>query len=108
MGDNTAGETMLDYYGEDDAGTSVMPISLHRVQTDLFVKDALRCFLTVGFSGNDSVPDGSSPLLSGRLLDDAALDTSYVRCGVDLLSASASIKRQESQLQNKSSSAASS
>lgn len=107
-GDDVAGDTVLDSYGEDESEGSVVLNGLGKVRADLFVKDALVSFLTAGFGGNDSVPNGSSPLLSGRSVDDARLDTCHVRSGFDLPSATASMSRQESQLENRSSSTASS
>lgn len=94
-----AGDLLLDFFdGDDEDGESVVPATVRRMLTDIFVKDALWSSLTAGFRGDDSRPDPASPLLSGRSRHDADLDITRVRAGLDLAKATASISRQESQL----------
>ncbi|CAB1117516.1 unnamed protein product [Ectocarpus sp. CCAP 1310/34] len=108
LGDNMAGDVLLDSYGgEDEPGESVIPATVRRMLTDLFVNDAFRTFVAAGFNGDGSTRDASSPLLSGRSMEDTCLDISFVRGGTDLEAATASMSRQENELENKSSSSAS-
>lgn len=60
--DNSA-EILLQFYGDDDTGVSIIPTSARRSQTMYFVKDALKYFLAADFSGDNSVPDAWTPLL---------------------------------------------
>ncbi|CAB1112810.1 unnamed protein product [Ectocarpus sp. CCAP 1310/34] len=101
LGDNVAGDVLLDSYGgEDEPGESVIPATVRRMLTDLFVDDAFRTFVAAGFNGDGSSPDGSSPLLSGRSMEDACRDISFVCGGTDLEAATAFISRQENELEN--------
>lgn len=85
----------------EDDGASVIPTSLCRLQTEGFVKDALTSFLNAGFSSDNSIPERSSPLLSGRTSEDAASDISKIVAGASLSSTTSSLARQESALKEK-------
>ena len=107
-GDDVTGEIALHPYGDDDSGVSVIPTNARKILTDYFVKDAVRAFIAAGFSGDDSIPDDSSPLVSGRSREHASLDIAHIRGGIGVESATCAMSQQESRLKEKTSSSVSS
>ncbi|CAN0560933.1 unnamed protein product, partial [Ectocarpus sp. 12 AP-2014] len=101
-------EVHLCDYGDDEPGRSVIPTSARRLETEFFVNDALTSFLAAGFSGDDSLQDTAFPLLSGRTRQQTMEDASKITLGTDVPASTLSVARQESSLEQKSTSCASS
>ncbi|CBJ31141.1 conserved unknown protein [Ectocarpus siliculosus] len=101
-------EVHLCDYGDDEPGRSVIPTSARRLQTEFFVNDALRSFLAAGFSGDDSLPDTAFPLRSGRTRQQTMEDASHIVLDTDVAASTLFVARQESSLQQKSTSCAAS
>lgn len=109
-GMSTEGEEILGDYSNDDVNINVIPSSIQRTNIIIFVKEAFRSFLKDGFGKDDSAApsSSSSPLLSGRTHAEAERDLARVVGGPGIPSVKLAMDRQESDLENMTTSRASS